>query len=319
VDLWNPSVIGPLKEVLRRIRPDVVNTHNIDGLSPVVWQVARRHGAAVVHTLHDYHLICPRAVMQRRDGTLCNGLCATCRIYAAYHTRFQDCLDTFIAPSKAIGDVHRSAGWHVPTVVVPNGVDLPEASIPERAPNSPLQVVFMSRLVVEKGCDMMLKTIESFRDCRDIHFHVAGKGAYENRFHTLADSVPNLTWHGYITGSAKTALGAGDVFLQLSECPECAVSYAGGQTVWALFDWDEDRGIRNHQLPRRTVRRGDAATLRSMLLGHISKRALLRAQRLSRIACNRGYDVRAMARQYLNVFYSARDEVSNPVKRRAGS
>src|SRR5437667_651655 len=36
VDLWNPSTIGPLRSVLERIRPDIVNTHNIDGLSPVV-------------------------------------------------------------------------------------------------------------------------------------------------------------------------------------------------------------------------------------------------------------------------------------------
>jgi glycosyltransferase involved in cell wall biosynthesis len=261
--------------------------------------------------------------MQRRDGTLCSGLCATCQIYAAYHTRFQDCLNTFIAPSKVIGDVHWSAGWRVPTVVVPNGVDLPEASIPESAPNLPLQVVFMSRLVAEKGCDTMLKTIESFRDCRDIHFHVAGKGAYENRFNRLADSVSNLTWHGYITGSAKTALlGAGDVFLQLSECPENAPLALLEARRYGLYLI----GTKIGGIPEiidcaegELFGVADAATLRSMLLGQIAKRALLRAQRQSRIACNRGYDVREMARQYLNVFYSSRHEVSNPAKRRARS
>src|SRR5690606_28443120 len=77
VDLWNPSTIAPLEAVLRRIRPDAVNTHNIDGLSPAVWQVARRH-APVVHTLHDCHLLCPRATMQRRDGTICPRLCSLC-------------------------------------------------------------------------------------------------------------------------------------------------------------------------------------------------------------------------------------------------
>ena len=113
VDLRNPTVARPLAKVLERIRPDVVNTHNIDGLSPMAWQVARNF-SPVVHTLHDLHLICPRATMQRRDGTCCPGLCRGCRVYASYHHLYQRYIDAMISPTHMVADLHRSAGWTTP-------------------------------------------------------------------------------------------------------------------------------------------------------------------------------------------------------------
>ena len=35
------------------------------------WQAARRQGIPVVHTLHDYWLLCPSTTLTRRDATPC--------------------------------------------------------------------------------------------------------------------------------------------------------------------------------------------------------------------------------------------------------
>ena len=100
IDLCNWSVVPALAEVLNRISPDVVNTHNIDGMSPVVWRVARDYTSAVVHTLHDYHLICPRATMRKRDGAACDSVCGLCHSYSA-------CI-AFINAISIASSLHRS-------------------------------------------------------------------------------------------------------------------------------------------------------------------------------------------------------------------
>ena len=44
-----------------------VHTHLIDGLSASIWRRARQSGVPVIHTAHDYHLLCPRAFLLTRD------------------------------------------------------------------------------------------------------------------------------------------------------------------------------------------------------------------------------------------------------------
>ena len=60
---------APLRRALAGSRPELVHTSNLPGFSTAVWETARQAGVPVVHTLHDYHLLCPRSSLTRRDGT----------------------------------------------------------------------------------------------------------------------------------------------------------------------------------------------------------------------------------------------------------
>jgi glycosyltransferase involved in cell wall biosynthesis len=69
--VWNRSVAAELGEMVRRERPDVVHFHNtFPLLSPAAYYAARRAGAAVVQTLHNFRLMCPVALFYR-DGKPC--------------------------------------------------------------------------------------------------------------------------------------------------------------------------------------------------------------------------------------------------------
>jgi glycosyltransferase involved in cell wall biosynthesis len=307
VDLWNPSTISPLRTVLQRIRPDIVNTHNIDGLSPVVWQVARE-SAAVVHTLHDYHLLCPRAILQRRDGSLCGSLCASCRAYSTFNRIFERYVDAVVAPSRAVADLHEAEGWRRP-VLIPNAVDLEEIELPARVSTDPLEVVFMSRLVPEKGCETLLSTMEHFRDFHHIHFHVAGKGPQADHFQGLVGHRSNFTWHGFVTGRGKTALlSAGDVFLQLSEWPENAPLAVLEAKQYGLHLVGVNIGgipeLISNDREGRLISPRDPAGLIRVLRELTENRNALRAERKTRIEQNRGYSLREMTRSYVNTFAS---------------
>jgi glycosyltransferase involved in cell wall biosynthesis len=306
VDLWNPTVIRPLKQALVSIRPDVVNTHNIDGFSPLVWAIAREHTQALVHTLHDYHPLCPRATMRRADGGVCEALCGFCRVYARYYRRFQKHVRILAAPAHAIAETHRLAGWTGPELrIIPNAVDV--SGIKTASAAGPLRVLFLSRLVREKGSQTLLDALKMFRDAAGIEFDVAGRGDYEARFAEMAGK--NVAWHGFVEGRAKDELLANaDVFLQLSECMENAPLalieaarhglYLVGSRIGGIPELIEepDSG--------RLIPPGDPKALAEVLRDILERKEEIRAGRERRVRRNAAYGVRDMAERYVQAFTS---------------
>ncbi|GBD02324.1 Spore coat protein SA [bacterium HR18] len=68
--LWNWEAYVKMREAIRAYRPQIVHVHNTFPLaSPAVMQ-AKVEGVTVVHTLHNYRLICPGALLMR-DGQVC--------------------------------------------------------------------------------------------------------------------------------------------------------------------------------------------------------------------------------------------------------
>ena len=49
----------------------------------------------MVHTAHDYHLLCPRAFMLTADWKLCTTPRAHCRLYRKWHLRTTRHVDLF--------------------------------------------------------------------------------------------------------------------------------------------------------------------------------------------------------------------------------
>ena len=83
--LWNRSVAREIGDVVRRERPEVVHFHNTFPLiSPAAYYAARKAGAAVVQTLHNYRLLCPGA-MFLRDGAVCESCLGRAPIPAIVH------------------------------------------------------------------------------------------------------------------------------------------------------------------------------------------------------------------------------------------
>jgi len=65
------------------VRPDVVHWHNIEGFSIGCVERARRAGARVIFSLHNYHTICPQVYLMRGHRIPCTDSegghrCATC-------------------------------------------------------------------------------------------------------------------------------------------------------------------------------------------------------------------------------------------------
>ena len=139
-------------------RPDVVHTHSMVELPPMIWSAIADSGARSVHTLHDYDLVCSRASLFRH-GRTCETLHASCRVTAAWKGRYASRIDAVAAVSRPVLDEHRRHGLFRDmgdrARVIWNAVDVPPER-PRPGRTGDLVFGFLGRLVPEKGIEPLL-------------------------------------------------------------------------------------------------------------------------------------------------------------------
>ncbi len=96
-------------ERLRAFRPDIVHSHTLAGLTTEVWKLAKAQGARVIHTMHDYYLLCPRSTLYRR-GQPCETIDASSRALTAVRRARTKNVDAIVGVSGANLDLHRRNG-----------------------------------------------------------------------------------------------------------------------------------------------------------------------------------------------------------------
>lgn len=144
-------------------RPHIVHTHSMVEIPPLVWARAKAAGARVVHTLHDYDLICSRATLFR-NGRNCDALHPSCRVFKSWKSIFARDIDAVAAVSQTVLDEHRRHGMfdHLASDrqrIIWNAV--PAAQAPRRRAGgkagSPFTFGYLGRLVPEKGIEVLLR------------------------------------------------------------------------------------------------------------------------------------------------------------------
>ncbi|MCC2976602.1 glycosyltransferase family 4 protein [Sphingomonas sp. PL-96] len=159
--LVNYRAASDFSRAIAAFRPDIVHTHSMVELPPMVWDRIADSGAKSVHTLHDYDLLCSRASLFR-DGKNCEGLHASCRVTAQWKARFARRIDAVAAVSRPVLDTHHRFGlFHGLTSerarVIWNAVPAAGTGPRERLTNhGPFVFGFLGRLVPEKGIDTLI-------------------------------------------------------------------------------------------------------------------------------------------------------------------
>jgi glycosyltransferase involved in cell wall biosynthesis len=205
-DAWNRDAGRRFQAILRQAPPDIVHTHLIDGFSATIWRRARRAGIPIVHTAHDYHLLCPRAFLLTRDWRICRHPSLGCRLYRRWHLHTARDVDLFVSPSEFLLEQHRRAGLQArSSAVVRNGIPLPPPA--ERArTGARKRFLLLTRLTVEKGVRTVLQALSTLPADLDFELVIAGRGPLEAEMQQAAASDPRLRFAGYVSGDAKAAL-----------------------------------------------------------------------------------------------------------------
>lgn len=237
------DIIDSFKKVLHEFKPDVVHLHNIHSyLSPIVGELAHRHGARVVWTLHDYKLICPSYSCRLPDGRNCEQ-CITgniaviknkCMKGSTIQSFFADVearywnrkrlinfTDMFIAPSRFMSlKMQQGQIPQEKLTVICNFIDPTKYDKIKSAPvidNRQQNFCYIGRLSEEKGVRTLIKAAVK----AGVELKIAGGGPLLNELKEKHKKDSNIHFLGHLSAE-KTAelLMNSQASIMPSECYE---------------------------------------------------------------------------------------------------
>jgi glycosyltransferase involved in cell wall biosynthesis len=222
LDLYNPCAARGLRALIADVRPDVLHTHNLYGLSTCAWNIAAARGIRVVHTAHDAWLLCPKGTLLHADGTPCTPTagdgdganegvrgradCRACGLYRRLYLAQVRHIDVLCCPSAHQLALHRRLGSQAREHrLVPNGIPVPPPpDYAVRPPDDVLRVCYLGAIETHKGVGTLLAAAECLRSA-PIAFEVAGAGSRADALAVRYNHLPKVTWTGVIGAGEKSA------------------------------------------------------------------------------------------------------------------
>jgi glycosyltransferase involved in cell wall biosynthesis len=212
----NPAVERRFGEHCAAYKPDLVHVHHLLGLSPALPAIARRYGARVVVTLHDYWFRCSNTWLLRYDEQLCPGPglgfhCGGCALhrlgrqpnamlmapaaplFVARTLRLRQALrqaDALIAPSDLVARVFAAdAALRGKLHTIPHGVSplAPLAGVQRPPARDGVRYGYVGSLIRAKGAHVI---VEAFN----------GLPAGQDELHLYGDQTTDLAYTAAVRG-----------------------------------------------------------------------------------------------------------------------
>lgn len=163
LDTYNPLMSSEVGSILDAERPDLVHTHTLSGFSALAWRPVKQRGLPLVHTLHDYYLMCPKASMFR-DGRNCQKRCLPCLPYSLPRMHYSNLVDVVTGVSNFILGRHLDHGFFSEVAekrVIYNGFEIEAEVVQVRERSSPVRFGYLGRLDPTKGLEELLISVEA--------------------------------------------------------------------------------------------------------------------------------------------------------------
>ncbi|SAK97947.1 glycosyl transferase, group 1 [Caballeronia temeraria] len=165
IDVRNTSMTRKLADIIEREKPDIVHTANLSCLSVDAWRVANNAGVPIVHTIHDYYLLCPTSSMLSA-GKPCASQCGVCSLYAKPKQIASAQVNVAVGVSDFVLQKHVESGFFsraAKTTVIHNCYQpLEDAKAGQHsrpAGHSPLRLGMLGRVLPEKGVELLLEQL----------------------------------------------------------------------------------------------------------------------------------------------------------------
>lgn len=179
-DIYNMGYQKSLQSLLSMLKPDIIHTGNLCGLSCVVWDVANQQHIPIIHTLRDYYLLCPQQTMIKGTQS-CQSQCLVCKSYSVIKKIMSQKVDAVVGISHFILNHHLKFGYFKNarlTCVIPNSIK----------PHNMLQqtlgikdIGYIGRLSPEKGIELMIEAfINSNKGANKLRIAGTGNKKYVN-------------------------------------------------------------------------------------------------------------------------------------------
>lgn len=216
--IWNISAAKKLKKKIIEFKPDVINIHNWHyGCGPIVFRIANKMKIPVIHTLHNYRLLCPSAILLHNNKIFTDSLDQNFPWTAIFKKVYRNSLlqtfwlATIIWFHKKIGTWKQINKYICLTsftielfqqskigldrnkfTVKPNFTEKINTSIQTKREN---HFLFIGRLSKEKGIDTLL---EAFKKT-NYQLRIAGEGPMKNQVLEAQIESQNINYLGSIS------------------------------------------------------------------------------------------------------------------------
>lgn len=174
LDIYNVGYKKRLHDLLLMIKPDIVHTGNLCGLSCIVWNIAKKQHIPIVHTLRDYYLLCPQQTMLKGTQS-CQSQCLVCKSYSVIKKAMSQKVDAVVGISNFILNQHLKFGYFKKasiSCVIPNSVEQHDTL---QHVSGIKDIGYIGRLSPEKGVEMMIEAFISSNKGQN-KLRIAGTG-----------------------------------------------------------------------------------------------------------------------------------------------
>jgi glycosyltransferase involved in cell wall biosynthesis len=200
LDRYNPFMARAVARVLDAEKPEVVHSHSLTGFSCAVWDAVKSRRLPLVHTLHDYSLMCPKTSMFS-DSRNCDGQCKVCAGYTAPARRVSNRVDAVVGVSRFTLERHLACGYFEQVrerLVIYNA--LPgrvAAGSRHQGAERPLRLGYVGQLVPTKGIGQLVTQMRGWASSQ-CELLVAGKGAAAYERALREEAPPNVRFLGFV-------------------------------------------------------------------------------------------------------------------------
>ena len=193
-----------LEAAVRASGADVLHTHNLPCITTAVWEVARRLGIPVVHTVHDYQLLCPRVTLLRPDGEACRPNPTLCGARTRRLARWSGGVNLVLGPTAYVLRAHADVFDPQIMRVVRNPYDDAATSVRIPPPRRRLEALgYLGRLDHTKGVRQLLAAAPALAQ-HGCSLRIAGDGKLRAEVEEATRSLPNVEYAGVVRGRQKS-------------------------------------------------------------------------------------------------------------------
>ena len=178
IDSCNIFYYFKISAILKRIKPALAHTNNIQGFSPFLWFTIKAKNIPLVHSMRDYYMLCHKCNMYNNDKN-CETLCTPCKVTHTVKKNFFKYPDHFVGISHYILNKYRS---YVPIPeqscgVIYNAIEGKQVD-PGKAANEKLRFGYIGRIAKDKGVEYLVDELSALNDQQKLDFKIifAGKG-----------------------------------------------------------------------------------------------------------------------------------------------
>jgi len=224
LDIWNLHAYLLIRSILKAEQPDIVHTHNLSGFSVSAVTAIKSLGLPLVHSCHDFSLLCPYATFAcpLKKYQYCSSSHFCSRLYQKSRELFIGTKpQEVIFPSKFSAGIFQRSNFFkgASSNILPYCVE-PSKAQSKHKRGEYFNILYVGQLVQHKGVHFL---IEAFKGLpfQNIKLHIVGKGDYAGKLKALAGSDKRIIFHGSIPNNklAQFYLSA-DVTVAPSLWPE---------------------------------------------------------------------------------------------------